>query len=185
MDGREPALTRKYGAGPSEIGLILTPVPSAVGGRGRPPRSRRPPRGAVCILLQFGQRGPRPQQIRARLRGLGTVAHPFVSQPRHVSNLSVAPARAAAKPGRGKVVGHSCRRMAEPCDLDTGVPMLLFLLTAREGRVSANRFAGSSSRSPQTRPHVNRTRPAPPYLCVSCCRPATPSEDKTGNSAGV
>ena len=61
--------------------------------------------------------------------------------------------------------------------------MFLFLLTAQEGTVSANRFALSSSRNPQT--HQARTGIAPLYLCVSSRSTGDFFEDKTGNTAGV
>jgi hypothetical protein len=47
--------------------------------------------------------------------------------------------------------------------------MLLLLLTAREGRVSANHLGCPSSRSSR-RAHVH-PRPAPPHSCVSRSRP--------------
>jgi len=50
-----------------------------------------------------------------------------------------------------------------------GIPMFLFPLTAREGRVSAKRFARSSSRNPSTGLH-------PPTPAVFVCLVASPSE---------
>jgi len=47
--------------------------------------------------------------------------------------------------------------------------MFLFLLTAREGRVSAKRFARSSSRNPPTRMH-------PPRAAVFVCLVASSSD---------
>ena len=52
-----------------------------------------------------------------------------------------------------------------------GIPMLMLLLTAREGRLSANQPGCPSSRSSQTRPTL-RPRPAPTHSCVSRFRPA-------------
>jgi len=60
--------------------------------------------------------------------------------------------------------------------------MFLFLLTAREGRVSAKRFARSSSRNPQTR-SVRIRRRANEFVCL-VLSPGDFSRDKTGNSAG-
>jgi hypothetical protein len=50
--------------------------------------------------------------------------------------------------------------------------MLLFLLTAREGRLSANRFGCSVIAQFPRRAYV-RPGPAPPHPCVSRSRPAS------------
>jgi hypothetical protein len=60
--------------------------------------------------------------------------------------------------------------------------MFLFMLTAREGRVSAKRFAPSSSRNPETRAVSSPAANA--FVCLALS-PADISRDKTGNSAGV
>jgi hypothetical protein len=61
--------------------------------------------------------------------------------------------------------------------------MLLFLLTAREGRLSANQLRCPSSRSSQTRPRSPTSRAAA-FVCLAIPSSGDPN-DKTGNIAGV
>ena len=61
--------------------------------------------------------------------------------------------------------------------------MLLFLLTAREGRVSANQLGCPSSRSSR-RAHVRPTYRAAAFVCLAL-PPGGDPNDKTGSSAGV
>ena len=61
--------------------------------------------------------------------------------------------------------------------------MLMLLLTAREGRLSANQLGCPSSRSSQTRPRSPTSRAAA-FVCLALPPSGIPN-DKTGNSAGV
>jgi hypothetical protein len=62
--------------------------------------------------------------------------------------------------------------------------MLMLLLTAREGRLSANQLGCPSSRSPQTPTHVRPTSRAAAFVCLVLSSSGDPN-DKTGSSAGV
>ena len=61
--------------------------------------------------------------------------------------------------------------------------MLLFLLTAREGRLSANHLGCPSSCRFQTR-HVRPTSRAAAFVCLSL-PPSGDPNDKTGKVAGI
>ena len=63
-----------------------------------------------------------------------------------------------------------------------GVPMFLFLLTAREDRVSAKQLCRLLSRNHSTRllPH-----PRPTHLCCLARSVIDPFRRQTGSSAGI
>jgi hypothetical protein len=61
--------------------------------------------------------------------------------------------------------------------------MLMLLLTAREGRLSANQLGCPSSRSSQKRPRSPTSRAAV-LVCLALSSSGDPN-DKTGSSAGV
>jgi hypothetical protein len=65
------------------------------------------------------------------------------------------------------------------------IPMFLFLLTAREGRVSVKALRPLVTAQSLDATHPRTLCPAPLHLCVSCSRPAGIPKDKTGNIAGV
>jgi hypothetical protein len=62
--------------------------------------------------------------------------------------------------------------------------MLLFLLTAREGRLSANRFGYPSSCNSQTRAPCSEHPRAAAFVCLPLSPGGIPN-DKTGNVAGI
>ena len=68
----------------------------------------------------------------------------------------------AARINRAQINRNQPRRQQQECDHEQH-------LTAREGRVSAKRFARSSSRNPSTRLH-------PPRAAVFVCPVASPSD---------
>ena len=61
--------------------------------------------------------------------------------------------------------------------------MLMLLLTAREGRLSANQLGCPSSPSSQTRPRSPTSRAAA-FVCLALS-PNGDLNDKTGNIAGI
>jgi len=61
--------------------------------------------------------------------------------------------------------------------------MLMLLLTAREGRLSANQLGCPSSRSPRRGPTFPSSRAAA-FVCLAIVSRSFPT-DKTGNTAGV